>query len=83
MVNIALICKIHYIRMKMGINMAISKISQFIEYWKERGYEKGECQSFWIELLSKVLGVQAVMGMVCIRIFPTFEKSFGIEWNYI
>ena len=30
----------------------------FSEYWKERGYEKGESQSFWLSLLRDVLGVE-------------------------
>jgi len=30
---------------------------QFAERWKGRGYEKGESQSFWIDLLQNVLGV--------------------------
>lgn len=29
----------------------------FAEYWKDRGYEKGESQKFWIDLLEHVLGV--------------------------
>ncbi len=30
---------------------------EFTEYWKDRGYEKGETQPFWISLLRDVLGV--------------------------
>lgn len=29
----------------------------FAEYWKDRGYEKGESQPFWLSLLRDVLGV--------------------------
>ena len=29
----------------------------FIERWKGRGYEKGESQQFWMDLLQNVLGV--------------------------
>lgn len=29
----------------------------FSEYWKDRGYEKGESQPFWLSLLRDVLGV--------------------------
>ena len=29
----------------------------FFEYWKDRGYEKGESQPFWLELLGNVFGV--------------------------
>ena len=31
---------------------------EFAEYWKDKGYEKGQGQVFWIELLQKVLGVE-------------------------
>ena len=30
----------------------------FAEYWKGKGYEKGQSQPFWISLLSDVLGVE-------------------------
>lgn len=31
---------------------------KFSEYWKDRGYEKGESQPFWLALLSQVFGVE-------------------------
>ncbi len=31
---------------------------EFAEYWKNKGYEKGESQSFWRSLLSNVFGVE-------------------------
>ncbi len=34
-----------------------TSIEKFIARWSERGYEKGETQQFWIELLTEVLGV--------------------------
>lgn len=30
----------------------------FAEYWKDKGYEKGESQKFWFELLGTVYGVE-------------------------
>ncbi len=30
----------------------------FAEYWKDKGYEKGESQKFWLSLLTDVFGVQ-------------------------
>lgn len=33
-------------------------ISQFVTRWTGKGYEKGESQTFWIELLHDVLGVE-------------------------
>lgn len=32
-------------------------IKEFVEFWQGKGYEKGESQTFWLTLLSKVLGV--------------------------
>ena len=34
------------------------KIKAFVERWKGKGYEKGESQVFWIELLTDVLDVE-------------------------
>ena len=31
---------------------------RFAEYWKDKGYEKGESQPFWLSLLRDVLGVE-------------------------
>ncbi len=30
----------------------------FAEYWKDKGYEKGESQKFWLSMLTDVFGVQ-------------------------
>ena len=31
---------------------------RFAEYWKDKGYEKGESQSFWLSFLRDILGVE-------------------------
>ena len=31
--------------------------AEFAERWKGRGYERGESQPFWIDLLSNVFGI--------------------------
>ena len=31
---------------------------QFAAYWKNKGYEKGESQAFWLSLLRDVYGVE-------------------------
>ena len=31
---------------------------EFADFWNGKGYEKGECQIFWINLLRDVLGVE-------------------------
>ena len=30
----------------------------FTDYWKDKGYEKGESQPFWLSLLREVLGIE-------------------------
>ena len=35
-----------------------AEAKRFAERWKGRGYEKGECQSFWLSLIGDVLGVE-------------------------
>ena len=43
--------------MKTDKQMAAAA-AEFAERWKNRGYEKGESQPFWIDLLSNVFGVE-------------------------
>ena len=45
----------------------------FAEYWKDKGYEKGESQPFWLSLLRDVLGVEAP------EKFITFEEQVRID----
>lgn len=48
-------------------NQAVAA-EQFAEYWKDKGYEKGECQPFWLSLLSKVFGVEEPENLSNLRI---------------
>lgn len=45
----------------------------FAEEWKGRGYEKGESQQFWIELLQKVYGVEDTTS------FIQFEEQVKLD----
>lgn len=45
----------------------------FAEYWKDRGYEKGESQPFWLSLLRDVFGVEAP------EKFITFEEQVRLD----
>ena len=36
----------------------------FAAYWKDKGYEKGESQKFWMSLLSDVFGVKNVVQFI-------------------
>ena len=35
-----------------------NSIKEFVEYWKDKGYEKGESQKFWLQLLRDVLCIE-------------------------
>lgn len=36
------------------------KAKEFAEFWKDKGYEKGQAQIFWITLLTDVFGVENI-----------------------
>lgn len=42
----------------MTENQKKAAAKEFAEYWKDKGYEKGESQKFWLSLLGNVLGVE-------------------------
>ena len=46
---------------------------EFAEYWKDKGYEKGESQKFWLSLLQDVLGVSHP------EQFITFEEQVKLD----
>ncbi len=52
----------------------------FSEYWKERGDEKSDCQSFWLALLRDVLGVTEPEKVILFeeRVFSMLARSIPI-----
>lgn len=46
---------------------------KFAEYWEGKGYEKGESQKFWIDLLEHVYGVENITE------FITFEDQVHLD----
>ena len=46
---------------------------KFAAYWKDKGYEKGESQSFWLSLLRDVYGVERP------EQFITFEEQVHLD----
>lgn len=46
---------------------------KFAEYWKDKGYEKGESQPFWLSLLRDVYGVEHP------EQFITFEEQVHLD----
>ena len=47
--------------------------AEFAKRWKDRGYEKGESQVFWTELLTQVYGVETP------STFMTFEQQARLD----
>ncbi|MBE7082529.1 MAG: class I SAM-dependent DNA methyltransferase [Clostridiales bacterium] len=45
----------------------------FADFWKDKGYEKGESQKFWIDLLEHVLGIDNA------REYISFEDQIKID----
>ena len=53
--------------------------AEFAERWKGRGYERGESQPFWIDLLTNVFGVETPSDG-----FITFEEHHKVDTsNYV
>lgn len=50
-----------------------SAAKKFVEYWSDKGYEKGESQPFWLSLLRDVLGVSEP------EKFITFEEQVKLD----
>ena len=46
---------------------------KFAEFWKDKGYEKGESQKFWIDLLTHVYGVEDIAS------FISFEDQVHLD----
>ena len=53
--------------------------AEFAERWKGRGYERGESQPFWIDLLTNVFGIETPTDG-----FITFEEHHKVDAsNYV
>ncbi len=46
---------------------------KFAAYWKDKGYEKGESQKFWIDLLEHVYGIENIVE------FISFEDQVHLD----
>ena len=56
---------------------------EFAEYWKDRGYEKGQSQKFWIDLLQNVYGVENATHFISFEDQVHIDKSTGFIDGYI
>ena len=48
---------------------------KFVKEWTGKGYEKGECQKFWLDLLCNVFGIQDFAS------FITFEDQVKLDYT--
>lgn len=59
------------------------KAKAFSEYWKNKGYEKGQSQQFWIQLLTDVYGVQNPSEFIEFEDQVHIDKNTGFIDGYI
>ena len=56
---------------------------EFAERWKDKGYEKGESQKYWIDLLQNVLGVDNPIEFIEFEDTVHIDKATGFIDGYI
>jgi len=56
---------------------------QFAEFWKDKGYEKGQSQTFWIQLLSQVYGIERPEAFIEFEDQVHIDKNTGFIDGYI
>ena len=59
------------------------KAKEFAERWKDKGYEKGESQKYWIDLLQNVLGISDPIDFIEFEDTVHIDKSTGFIDGYI
>ena len=65
--------------MKTEKQMAVAA-AKFAERWKGRGYERGESQPFWIDLLTNVFGIETPSdGFICFEDHRMVDASNFID----
>lgn len=57
----------------MSDTKTIQAAKEFVKFWEGKGYEKGQCQPFWLSLLRDVLGVEHP------EQFITFEDQVHLD----
>ena len=59
------------------------KAKEFAEFWKGKGYEKGESQTFWLSLLQDVLGVSDPKSFIKFEDTVHIDKATGFIDGFI
>lgn len=63
----------------MNTKEQVNKAKQFIDFWRGKGYEKGESQKFWMSLLQDVLGVTDVTNYINFEDKVVIDKTSFID----
>ena len=56
-------------------NIQRKAAKEFAAYWKDKGYEKGESQKFWLSLLRDVFGMEN--GVACAEPCGNAQRTFA------
>ena len=67
----------------MKLNEQAQKAREFAEFWKDKGYEKGQSQSFWLQLLSQVYGIEKPTEFIEFEDQVHIDKNTGFIDGYI
>ncbi len=59
------------------------KAKEFSEFWKDKGYEKGQSQIFWVQLLSQVFGIEKPEEWIEFEEQVHIDKHTGFMDGYI
>ena len=59
------------------------KAKEFAEFWKGKGYEKGQSQTFWLQLLSDVFGIDKPSEFIEFEDQVHIDKNTGFIDGYI
>lgn len=57
--------------------------AKFVEFWKDKGYEKGKSQPFWLSLLRDVYGVEEPEKHISFEDQVKLDKSNGFIDGYV
>lgn len=59
------------------------KAKEFAEFWKDKGYEKGQSQIFWTTLLTNVFGIENISEFIEFEDQVHIDKTTGFIDGYI
>lgn len=60
-----------------------NRAKEFAEFWKDKGYEKGQSQIFWTTLLTDVFGVENISEFIEFEDQVHIDKTTGFIDGYI